>query len=91
MLILDDTTSAVDMETENIIRDGLENRLDFPCTKIMIAQRISTSRNADKIIILEDGHIADMGTHEELITREGYYRQIYELQSGSTSESGVTA
>ncbi|MBR1724177.1 MAG: ABC transporter ATP-binding protein, partial [Ruminococcus sp.] len=91
VLILDDTTSAVDMETENIIRDGLENRLDFPCTKIMIAQRISTSRNADKIIILEDGHIADMGTHEELITREGYYKQIYELQSGSTSESWVTA
>ena len=91
VLILDDTTSAVDMETENMIREGLENRLDFPCTKIMIAQRISTSRNADKIIILEDGRIADMGTHEELISREGYYKQIYELQSGISSESGVTA
>lgn len=89
VLILDDTTSAVDMETENLIRDALENRLDFPCTKIMIAQRISTSRNADKIIILEDGKIADMGTHEELISREGYYKKIYDLQSGMNSESGV--
>lgn len=89
VLILDDTTSAVDMETENLIRDGLENRLDFPCTKIMIAQRISTSRNADKIIILENGRISDIGTHEELIGREGYYKQIYELQSGMTAESEV--
>ena len=89
VLILDDTTSAVDMETENTIREGLENRLDFPCTKIMIAQRISTSRNADKIIILENGRIADIGTHEELISREGYYKQIYELQSGMNAESEV--
>ena len=55
----------------------------------MIAQRISTSRNADKIIILENGRISDIGTHEELIGREGYYKQIYELQSGMTAESEV--
>ncbi|MBR4225005.1 MAG: ABC transporter ATP-binding protein [Oscillospiraceae bacterium] len=82
VLILDDTTSAVDMETENYIKDSLDNRLGFKCTKIVIAQRISTARNADKIIILENGRIADIGTHEELISREGYYKQIYDIQSG---------
>ncbi len=93
VLILDDTTSAVDMETESFIQDALENRLGFPCTKIVIAQRISSSKNADKIIILEDGKITDSGTHDELISRGGYYRQIYELQSGinCASESEVSA
>ncbi|MBQ4256389.1 MAG: ATP-binding cassette domain-containing protein, partial [Oscillospiraceae bacterium] len=85
ILILDDSTSAVDMETENHIKNALDNELDFDCTKIVIAQRISTARNADKIIILEKGHIADMGTHEELISREGYYKQIYDLQSGMSA------
>ncbi len=92
VLILDDTTSAVDMETEHYIQQSLNGGLDFECTKIMIAQRISSSKNADKIIILENGKIADMGTHEELIRRKGYYRQIYELQSGinCAAESEVT-
>ncbi|MGN1136030.1 MAG: ABC transporter ATP-binding protein [Oscillospiraceae bacterium] len=80
VLILDDTTSAVDMETEKYIQGSLEN-LDFPCTKIIIAQRISSTKNADKIIILKDGKIQDMGTHDELISREGYYRDVYMLQS----------
>ncbi len=93
VLILDDTTSAVDMETESFIQNSLDKRLDFPCTKIVIAQRISSSRNADKIIILENGSIADIGTHDELIQREGYYKQIYELQSGinCAPESEVSA
>ncbi|HBH95071.1 MAG TPA: ABC transporter ATP-binding protein [Ruminococcaceae bacterium] len=79
ILILDDTTSAVDLETEKNIQHSLEN-LDFPCTKIIIAQRISSTKKADKIVILKDGTIADIGTHEELIAREGYYREVYELQ-----------
>lgn len=94
VLILDDTTSAVDMETESFIQHSLGEELDFKCTKIIIAQRISSSKNADKIIIIEDGRITDIGTHAELISREGYYRQIYELQSGincSVEESGVRA
>lgn len=82
ILILDDTTSAVDMETEANIQHSLSNELDFPCTKIIIAQRISSAKNADKIIILRGGQIEDIGTHDELISHEGYYRQIYELQSG---------
>ncbi len=79
ILILDDTTSAVDLETEKHIQDALAN-LDFPCTKIMIAQRISTARNADKIIVLKDGTVAESGTHEELIQQNGYYREVYDLQ-----------
>ena len=79
ILILDDTTSAVDLETEKHIQDALNN-LDFACTKIIIAQRISTARTADKIIVLKDGKILEQGTHDELIQRKGYYREVYDLQ-----------
>lgn len=79
VLILDDTTSAVDMETEKYIQNSLKS-LDFECTKIIIAQRISSAKDADKIIILKDGRVADIGTHEELIKRPGYYKEVYELQ-----------
>ena len=91
VLILDDTTSAVDMETEAVIQKSLAEGLDFDCTKIIIAQRISSTRKADKIIILENGRIADIGTHDELIKRDGYYREIYTLQSGEESERQVSA
>ena len=80
ILILDDTTSAVDLETEKHIQDALDG-LDFPCTKLIIAQRISTAKHADRIIVLKDGKIAEQGTHEELIRQNGYYRDVYELQS----------
>lgn len=80
ILILDDTTSAVDMETEKFIQQSLKN-LDFPCTKFIIAQRISTTKSADKIIVLQNGEIAEMGTHEELLKHPGFYREIYDLQS----------
>lgn len=79
ILILDDTTSAVDLETERNIQQALRN-LDFPCTKIIIAQRITTAKDADRIIVLKDGKIAEQGTHEELIRQNGYYREVYELQ-----------
>ncbi len=81
ILILDDTTSAVDMETEKEIQEGLKH-LDFPCTKIIIAQRISTTKNADKIMVLRDGHITEMGTHDELVQKRGYYWNLVNLQTG---------
>lgn len=81
ILILDDTTSAVDLETERQIQDSLEH-LDFPCTKIIIAQRISTTKNADKILVLQNGRILESGTHRELIEQGGYYAQVVKLQTG---------
>ncbi len=81
ILILDDTTSAVDLETERQIQNSLQH-LDFICTKIVIAQRISTTKNADKILVLQDGKILESGTHRELIGRGGYYAQVVKLQTG---------
>ena len=81
ILILDDTTSAVDMETEKQIQHSL-NELDFPCTKIIIAQRVSTTKCADKIIIIQDGRITESGTHEELLAKKGYYHSLVQLQTG---------
>lgn len=81
ILILDDTTSAVDLETEKVIQDGLKH-LDFECTKIIIAQRVSTTKNADLILVLQDGKIKESGTHEELIAKRGYYYDVVKLQTG---------
>lgn len=85
ILILDDTTSAVDLETEKEIQHSL-NELDFECTKIIIAQRISTTKNADKIIVLKDGSIIEMGNHKELIEKKGYYYEVAKLQLGEGVE-----
>ena len=82
ILILDDTTSAVDLETEKAIQESLRN-LDFNCTKIIIAQRISTTKDADQILIMQDGEITERGTHEELIKKGGYYAELVKLQMGA--------
>lgn len=81
ILILDDTTSAVDMETEKYIQQQLAE-LPFSCTKFIIAQRISSVRHADQILILHGGEIAERGTHEELLAKRGYYYEIYRIQQG---------
>ena len=81
ILVLDDTTSAVDMETEKYIQQQLKE-LKFACTKLIIAQRISSTKDADLIIIIKDGQIEEMGTHKELIEKKGYYYDIYLLQNG---------
>lgn len=79
VLILDDSTSAVDTATEGKIRKRMEESLPG-VTKIIIAQRISSVRHADQIIILDDGKLHDAGTHEELLLRNEIYQQIYESQ-----------
>lgn len=91
ILVMDDTTSAVDMETEQFIQKQLR-QLPYDCTKVIIAQRISSVKDADQILILQDGQIAERGTHEELLKNRGYYWETYCLQNGiSIEESGVKA
>ena len=81
ILVLDDTTSAVDSETEQYIQRQLRG-LPFDCTKFIIAQRISSMRDADLILVLQDGRITEQGTHRELLEKRGYYWQTYCLQYG---------
>ncbi|MDR0947067.1 MAG: ABC transporter ATP-binding protein/permease [Ruminococcus sp.] len=86
ILILDDTTSAVDLETEQVIQDNLNNKLGYKPTRLIIAQRVSTARVADRIIIIKDGEISESGTHEELLKIEnGYYKEIHDLQIGQVA------
>lgn len=79
VLILDDSTSAVDTATEGVIRQRMQEYLP-DMTRIIIAQRISSVKHADQIIILDDGRINDIGSHGELLQRSVIYRQIYESQ-----------
>ena len=81
ILVMDDTTSAVDSETEQYIQEQLRN-LPFECTKFIIAQRISSMRDADLILVIRDGRVAERGTHRELLEKKGYYWQTYCLQYG---------
>lgn len=80
ILILDDTTSAVDLETEEHIQKSLRE-LDYPCTKIIIAQRVSTTAQADRILILDNGKLVEEGTHAELLAKRGYYYDVFKLQN----------
>ena len=85
VLILDDSTSAVDTATDGKIREGLKNLLP-ETTKIIIAQRINSIQFADKIIVLDDGKIDDVGTHEELLSRNEIYRDVFISQQESKME-----
>ena len=80
ILILDDSTSAVDTATEAQIREALSTELS-DCTKIIIAQRISSVRYAEKIIVMNDGKITGIGTHEELLQNNTEYSEIYHSQT----------
>ena len=79
ILILDEATSSVDTESEMLIQKAID-KLIAGRTSIVIAHRLSTIRKADKIIVLDKGEIKEMGTHEELLSLEGYYYKLYQLQ-----------
>lgn len=81
ILILDDTTSAVDMETESYIQSQLK-KLDGQCTIFVIAYRISSIKDADLILVMDNGRIIEQGTHQELLTRNGYYASAFCHQYG---------
>jgi len=79
ILVLDDSTSSVDMETEYLIQQALADLLKGR-TAFIIAHRIRTVRNADQIIVLKDGRVAERGRHDELIARAGLYKDLYDVQ-----------
>ena len=85
ILILDDSTSAVDTKTDKLIRDAFENKIP-DTTKIIIAQRISSVQDCDKIIVMKQGKIDAVGTHDELLKNNEIYKEVYESQVKGGSE-----
>ena len=80
ILILDDSTSAVDTRTDALIREGFRTYIP-ETTKIIIAQRVASVQDADLILVMDNGHIADMGTHDQLLASSEIYREVYESQT----------
>ena len=86
ILILDDSTSAVDTKTDSLIRQGLATSLK-ETTKIIIGQRISSIQDADRIIVMNDGQIDAIGTHEELLATNAIYQEVYDMQTQGKGEA----
>ena len=87
VLILDDSTSAVDMKTDALLRAAFRKAIP-DTTKIIIAQRVASVMDADKIVIMNNGKIDDVGTHEELLERSEIYREVYTSQNKTASAEG---
>jgi subfamily B ATP-binding cassette protein MsbA len=79
ILILDEATSALDSESEALVQSALQNLMSGR-TVVVIAHRLSTVRRADRIVVIENGAVADVGSHEELMQKLGTYRRLYDLQ-----------
>jgi ATP-binding cassette subfamily B protein len=81
ILLLDEATSALDAESERLVQQALE-RLQCDRTTIVIAHRLATVLKADRIVVMNEGRIVDIGTHEELVRRDELYARLAELQFG---------
>ncbi len=79
IFIMDEATSSVDTLTEDLIQKGME-KLMQDCTSFIIAHRLSTIKRADRILVIEDGRIAEIGTHAELLRARGHYYRLYTQQ-----------
>jgi ATP-binding cassette, subfamily B, bacterial MsbA len=90
VLILDEATSALDSESEALVQSALHNLMSGR-TVLVIAHRLSTVRRADRIVVIENGTIADIGTHEDLMSKLGTYRRLYELQFASSDLTRAVA
>ncbi len=80
IMILDEATSALDTESERLVQEALENMMKNR-TSIVIAHRLSTIQNADLIVVMQKGEIAEQGTHTELIAKNGVYKKLVDMQS----------
>ena len=86
VLILDDSTSAVDTSTDAKIRKAFASEIPGT-TKLIIAQRISSVQECDRIIVMDDGQISGFGTHAELLQSNNIYREVYESQTGAAADA----
>ncbi|MBP9192163.1 MAG: ATP-binding cassette domain-containing protein, partial [Ignavibacteria bacterium] len=87
ILILDEATSSLDTESEILVQQAIE-RLMLGRTSIVIAHRLSTIQNADAIVVIDKGTIAEMGTHDQLLTSSGVYKKLYNMQFRHQENAG---
>ena len=88
MLILDEATSSLDNESERLVQDAIEQLL-VGRTVLVIAHRLSTIQKANRIVVLDNGHIMEEGPHEELLAQNTHYRRLYELQFRAVPRSAA--
>ena len=88
ILILDEATSSLDSQAEREVQQALDILIKGRTT-LVIAHRLSTVRNAHRLVVMADGRIAEIGTHEELLRLDGLYRQLYEMQFAREEEGEV--